>query len=72
MGESLEGLRLGIWHPQWKNSRDFVSNNMEVEDEHPRLSSDLHMYAMAWHTCTDICIFKCPHHTCACANKIMC
>lgn len=25
MGESLEGLRLGIWHPQWKNSKETLS-----------------------------------------------
>lgn len=29
-----------------KQQRDFVSNNMEIEDEHPKLSSDLHMRTM--------------------------
>lgn len=50
MGVPLEVLRQGIWNPQWKKKkqRDFVSNSVEFEDEHPRLSSDIHMCATAY------------------------
>lgn len=68
MGESLEGNRLGIWYPQWKNSKETLFQKiwkLRMNTQScPQIAT-----CTPWHTGTDIGIFKCPHHTCA--NKIM-
>lgn len=55
------------WHIQWKITRDPVSNKGESEDQHPRLSSALHMcyiYTLAHvHTCRHSYIYRVHTHT---------
>lgn len=55
------------WHIQWKITRNPVSNKGESEDQHPRLSSALHMcyiYTLAHvHTCWHSHIYRVHTHT---------
>ena len=46
------GKSKASWHGTHSNkTRGPVSNKVESKDRHPRLSSDPHMYAVAFPTC---------------------
>lgn len=61
------------WHIQWKVTRDPVSNKGKSEDQHPKLSSALHMcyiYTLAHvHTCRHSHIYRVHTHTIGIASS---